>query len=193
MPILNSRSSQFIFTFPKKWFYPSIEKDWSAFYQKLPYPYESVSDFMNTTIQSISFPPFAMDVVEQTKMFGKKIDWKNSKPLTDLFTRQVTVNFKQVDGFFNYWVMQQQILEFLDFSQNQEYLNDFVIRILDNDGRLLNSIFFKEILFTSMTEFELNYAQNSPDFKSFSVTFTYNFIEIKSETTGTSIKLVGRP
>ncbi len=189
MGILNPRSSSFVFNFPKIWFYPDVKERWKIYYEKQPLPYESASDFINATVQSIVFPGFTMETISQTKQGGKEISWKNAKPINDLYAREITVNFAHVDGFFNYWMLQDNINAFLSFDQKNEFMADLVIRVLDNEGYIMSSIFLKEVLFKSMSELELSYSSNTPDFKSFSLTFSYNFIEIKLEAVGSTIKL----
>jgi len=189
MGILNSRSSNFIFNFPKDWFYPEIQEKWTPYYKKQPLPYETAADFINVTVQSISFPGFNMEEVSQQKKGGKRIDFKSAKNVNDLYGNEVTINFAHVDGFFNYWMLQDNINLFLNFDQTDLYLPDFTIRILDNEGFIMTSIFMKEILFKSFSELELSYTNNSFDFKSFSVTFSYNNLEIKLEAAEKSIQL----
>ncbi len=190
MGLLNPRSSNFVFNFPKVWFYPEVNARWKTYYEKQPLPYETVSDFINVTVQSIVFPGFNMETVQQIKKFGKTIDFKNAAPVTDLYTHEITVNFAHVDGFFNYWVLQDNINAFVDFNQEKLYMEDLSIRVLDNDGYVMSSIFLKEVLFKSMSELELSYSSNNPEFKSFSITFSYNFIEVKIESSGSTIKLM---
>ena len=130
-----------------------------------------------------------MNNVSQTKKYGKQIDWKNSKPINDLYTREITVNFAHVDGYFNYWMLQDNINYFTSFSQEKQYMENLVIRVLDNEGFINSSIILTEVLFVSMSELELSYSSNTPDFKSFSITFSYNYIDIKLESIGSSIQL----
>ena len=189
MGLLNPRASNFVFNFPKVWFYEPVVDRWKEYYKRQPLPFETVADFVNVSVQSIVFPGFSMNNVSQTKKYGKQIDWKNSKPINDLYTREITVNFAHVDGYFNYWMLQDNINYFTSFSQEKQYMENLVIRVLDNEGFIYSSIILTEVLFVSMSELELSYSSNTPDFKSFSITFSYNYIDIKLESIGSSIQL----
>lgn len=189
MGLLNPRASNFVFNFPKVWFYEPVVDRWKEYYKRQPLPFETVADFVNVSVQSIVFPGFSMDNVSQTKKHGKQIDWKSSKPINDLYTREITVNFAHVDGYFNYWMLQDNINFFTSFSQEKQYMENLVIRVLDNEGFINSSIILTEVLFVSMSELELSYSSNTPDFKSFSITFSYNYIDIKLESIGSSIQL----
>jgi hypothetical protein len=190
MSILNSTYNSFIFNFTKNFIPENVTSRWEPYVKRTPTPYDTVTHFLNSTIQSVSFPPINMDIVQQNKKvigkFPKERDFKNSKLIDDLFTRELTITFKTTEGFANYWIMQEVLISYLDFQNKQLYLEDFYLRMIDQDGYILSSVVFKEVIFTGLSGINLSYADNVPEFKSFDATFKFNFIDI-NVTTGAEV------
>ena len=63
--ILNSKNNQFIFKLPKGFIYPDIEEKYNFYLKRLPTPFETITDYVNHTIQSVTFPAVNSDEVEQ--------------------------------------------------------------------------------------------------------------------------------
>ena len=184
MSILNSTYNSFIFNFTKNFITPSISDRWDPYVKRIPLPYDTVTHFLNSTIQAVDFPPVSMDTVQQMIKFKEK-DFKNSKDPIDLLTRELTVTFKTTEGFANYWIMKEILEDYLDFKNKDLYLEDLYLRMIDQDGHILSTTIFKQIIMTSISGLNLSYADNVPEFKSFDVTFSFNFVKIEV-TTGIS-------
>lgn len=180
---LNARANSFYFQFPKNFFTPAVIAEYEKYYKNLPIPYDTIGDFMNSTIQSISFPSMQIPLVEQVRPLGKIQNYKSSQNIQDMFTRDFTITFKLVDGFFNYWIMLANIIDFLDFKNttDKNFKDYLILRLLDTKGNIVTSIFFKQVLITSMTEFNLSYSSNNPTFTTFTVGFKFNLMDIKNE------------
>ncbi len=115
-----------------------------------------------------------MDPVSQRRLRGKQQEYKNSVPLEDLVNREITISMKTYDGYVNYWIFLENIMEYLSFDNNEEYLTDLQMRFIDQDGRALLTTQFKKPLFKSMSEISLNnYADTTPDFRTFNAVFGF--------------------
>lgn len=188
MSILNSTYNSFIFNFTKSFIPENIKNRWHPYVKRAPMPYDTVTHFLNSTIQSISFPAISMDTVQQNKkLFGKytkERDFKGSKVAEDLYTREITVTFKTTEGFANYWIMQEVLINYIDFNNKEIYIEDLHLRMIDQDGYILSTVALKEVIFTGISGINLSYADNVPEFKSFDATFKFNFIDIDVTTGG---------
>ena len=180
--LINARQNSFFFQFPKGFFSADLETKYLAYIKRMPIPYDTLRDFMNSTIQQISLPTFqSIDNVEQTRPGGLTQRYKSSTALQNLLRREFTISFKLGEGFINYWIMYDTILEFLDFQNKEEYLPDMVLRLLDNNGVVMASVTMQQSIFTSLGEVQLNYGSTTPSLSTFTVGFKCNYLQTTLE------------
>lgn len=178
--LLNVRQNGFIFNFPPDYFHPEIKEKYKKYYQSLILPYDTINDFMSSTIQSINFPGWQMDPTSQIRLFGKKQEYKNSTQVVDLFTREFTITFKLTDAYLNYFIFLENSLKYLNFSnREQPTFSPMRLSLLDNEGYLVSSIIFKEPILKSQDGFTLSYSSSTPDFKVFTAKFSYFDFDIE--------------
>lgn len=178
--LLNVRQNGFIFSFPPDYFAPEIKEKYKKYYQSLILPYDTINDFMSATIQSIDFPGWQMEPTVQTRLFGKKQEYKNSTQVVDLFTREFTVTFKLTDAYLNYFIFLENSLKYLDFSnRDQPTFSPMRLSLLDNEGYLVSSIIFKRPVLKSQEGFKLSYSSATPDFRTFTAKFAYFDFDIE--------------
>jgi len=176
--LINSKNSNFYFVFPRGFFPKSVTEKYLPYLKKQPTAYDSIDQLMNSSIQSITFPSLNATTVEQVRYLGKKVSYKGATPIQDLFSRDFTISFRNVDGYVNYFIMLDTLLYFLNFKNPDQHVMDFVLRTMDNQGNIVTSVSFKESILTSISNLEFNYTQNSPQNSSFNLGFTCNYIDI---------------
>ena len=180
--ILNARQNGFIFTFPKGFILPEVVEKYEKYINRMPIPYDTVDTFINSTIQQVNFPTLrTIDSVEQIRPGGFRQSYKSSTTLQNLIKRDFTVTFKLGEGFIIYWVLYENIIKFLDFQNPNEYLPDFRLLLLDNDGIVMASVLLQQPIYTSLSEIQLNYASTTPQFSTFSIGFKCNYVNVKLE------------
>ena len=179
--ILNPKSNSFYFNFPKGFFSERVIAKYSKYIERQPIPFDSVQSYVNSTIQSIGFPGMSIDSVEQVRPLGKKISYKSSTPVQELFNKDFNISFKMADGFVNYFIMLDTVLDFINFGNPQNFIQNLPVRIMDNEGNIVTSVTFQEVLFTSFSELELNYTNNNPSYTSFTLGFKCNYLDIVLE------------
>lgn len=177
--ILNSRNNSFIFFFPPTFFSEKIKKKYEKYYKSLVLPYDTIEDFMSSTIQQIEFPSWSMNLIEQTRVLGKRQNYKNSVPIVDLFKREFTITFKLSDAYLNYFIFLENSLEFLNFNNDEESMSPMRLSLLSNDGYLVASIIFKNPILKSQDGIKLSYSSVTPDFKTFNASFMYFDFDIE--------------
>lgn len=176
--ILNARNNSFVLFFPPNFFSPEIKEKYKKYYKSLVLPYDTLEDFMSSTIQQISMPGWSMELAQQTRTFGKRQEYKNAEPIAELFKREFTITFKLADAFINYWVFLDNALNYLDHENNQQVLEPFRLSFLSNEGYLVNSVLFKKPILKGQSELNLSYSSVTPDFKTFTATFQYYEFDI---------------
>ena len=179
--LLNVRQNGFIFSFPPDYFSEKVKEKYKKYYQSLILPYDTINDFMSSTIQSIDFPGWQMNPAQQTRLFGKKQDYKDATQIPDLFTREFSITFKMTDAYLNYFIFLENSLNFLDFENNKTLptFPPMRLSLLDNQGYLMASIIFNKPILKSQEGFKLSYSSGVPDFKTFTAKFAYFDFDIE--------------
>jgi len=171
--LLNVRQNGFVLLFPPDFFSPAIMEKYKSYYQSLILPYDKVEDFMSSTIQSINFPGWRMSPAQQTRIYGKKQDFKNSVPIADDFERELTVTFKLTDAYLNYFIFLENALSYLDFNNKVQTFSPIRLVLMDNQGYSVASVIFNKPILKEQDGFRLSYSANTPEFKTFQAKFTY--------------------
>lgn len=173
----SAQNNQFFFNLPIDFVGENIEDKYKLLLEKNFIQYESVIDYINSTIKEIIIPSFQMESSMQNIKRGKEIYWKDARNVFDNFTRELDITFRAVDSYLNYFMLLDVIKEF-NLNTDLQYIPYFQVHILDKDGDILYTILYKEILLKSISEVRLSY--NLTDFseKTFTVTFLYNFLDI---------------
>jgi hypothetical protein len=178
--ILNARNNGFAFFFPPKFFAPQITKKYEKYYRSLILPYDTIEDFMSSTIQQIELPGWQMDPVHQTRTLGKRQEYKNSKPVADLFKREFTITFKMADAFVNYWLFLENSLNYLDTITSEiDHFEPMRLSFLSNEGYMVTSALFRKPILKGQEGIKMSYSSVTPEFRTFSATFSYFKLDVE--------------
>lgn len=123
-------------------------------------------------------PSLSIDTVEQISSTDPYVS-KGGKRFETYIDHSFNITFKTYEGYINYWIMFDLFREYYAFDNKQAFLPDINITFLDHIGFELLNINFNEIIFTSLSELELNYSSNTAEFRSFTAGFKYNFISVQ--------------
>jgi len=182
MGILNAKSNMFTIWFPPNFFYSSVKKNWEPVVKRLKLPYQNVEDFFNASIQSISFPSVdLMTVHQQQRQFD--IEYRGGKELEPIFERTLDVTFKLSEGFITYWMIFDQIEEYLKYKEDDVFWPSMYVSFLDHHGFELVAFEFNKIVPTGLSTFDVSYATTAAEFNTFSLGLKYNRFNIKRRTT----------
>lgn len=192
--LLNSRQNSFVVNLPQDFFNEKISKKYEKYYRNLILPYRSLSDFMASTIQSINFPGLTSQTLSQTRTLGKIQDVQPAKPIADRFTRELKITFKLTDAYLNYFIMMDNVLNFLNPANvnpkntqkslgqalsiqnadgNHPFFSPIRLTLLNNEGFGVSSIIFNRPIITNFSAVTLSYSATTPQFQTFSVDFKY--------------------
>ena len=195
--ILSARQNGFLISFPETFFSKEISKKYEKYYNSLIMPYETIEDFMASTIQSVTFNGFTVPMVSQVRPLGKMQEFHSAKPIAEMFERKFTIKFKLSDAYLNYFIFLDNALNYLD-QGNLEPTNlrrslngigkpsvvdpqgitmdPIRLTLLNNEGYAVSSIVFNHPILSGMTQISLSYNENAPKFNTFEVSFQfYNF------------------
>lgn len=176
--ILSSKNNNFIVKFPNNFLYPSINEKYERYVKRLGIPYENVTDYLNASIQQISFAGSDNETVRQTLM-EDPVRWKSGFRFGIEYQRDFDITFKNYEGYINYWIMFEQLREFLSYDNEQQFLPNISLTFLDQTGFEFITIEYKQILMRSISDLDLDYSSNTPEFQTFTCGFSFNYFEIK--------------
>lgn len=176
--ILNSLNNQFVIIFPPGFFYPEIVKRWEPVVKRMKLPYQSLEDFINATVQSITFPSVDINGVQQPQS-QFQIQYRPGKELEPLIEKNLTITFKLSEGFISYWILFEQIEMFLEYGEKVPFWPPLYVSFLDHKGFELVVFSFEKIIPTSLSQFEVAYSQTAADFNTFNMGIRYNRFNIK--------------
>jgi len=181
---ISSQNSQFIFNLPVTFLAEEKYEQFEKLMIKNYVPYDNITDYLSSTIKDIIFPNLSFDNSEQITKYGKKAYWKETGMIWDKFTSEVDITFRSVDSHLNYFILLEILVE--SYLNTQKFWVDmFNISILDKDGNLIYTILFREILLKSISELRLAYNIQDLSEKTFTITFSFNWLDINWELTET--------
>lgn len=180
--ILNSRNNLFNFKFPRNFIPEEVAEKYRPYLNRMPGNLLTEPiDFVNYSIQGISMPGMSFDPLEQTPNDGTVTYHRGSIPIQNTVERQFTLELQLLDGFINYWIMQDTLLYYYSKNVRKPFLEDLKMQILDSEGIHVMSAVFEKPIMNSITELELNMSTNIAEFSTFSLNFYYNKFNIKLE------------
>lgn len=174
---ISSQNNQFLFNLPIDFIDVRLEEKFLLLFEKNWIPYDSVISYINSSIKEIVFPSIQFETSEQVIKRGKNISWKDANNVFDTYTRELDITFRSMDSHLNFFMIQEVLINFF-LNNDQPYIPYLHLSILDKDGDIIYNINFKEILLKSISENRLSYNVTDVSEKTFSITFTYNFIDV---------------
>jgi hypothetical protein len=167
----------YVVRFPRNFFYPEIEQRWTPIVKRLKLQYQTLEDFVNATVQSVTFPEMILTPVPQPQtMFN--IKYRGGKELEPILDKNLTVTFKLMEGFITYWMFFEQIELYQKYAGSNPFWPSMYVSFLDHHGFELLVFEFEKIVPLGMSQFNVNYSTVTADFNTFTLNMTYNRFKI---------------
>ena len=181
--ILNSRNNLFNFKFNRKFIPEAVATKYRPYLDRMPGNVISEPiDYVNYSIQGMSIPGISFDPVEISPNDGSKIYHRGAIPIQNTVAdRQITVELQLLDGYINYWILQDTLLYYYSKTEKKPFLDDLKLQIMDAEGIHVMSAMFEKPIFNEISELELNMSSNIAEFATFTLNFYYNTFNIKLE------------
>ena len=181
--ILNALNNNFVIWFPQNFFYPEVEQKWAPVVKRLKLPYETLEDFINASIQKISFPNINLANPTQQQI-QYAIKYRTGKEVEAAFNKEMTVTFKLAEGFISYWMLFEQIELFLFYKDTQPFWPPLYVSFLDHHGFELVAFSFEKIIPEGLSELDISYATTAADFNTFNIQLRFNRFNIDRRIKG---------
>lgn len=180
--ILNSRNNLFNFKFPRKFIPEEVSEKYKKYLNRMPGNLMTEPiDFINYSIQGVSIPGISFTPIEQAPNDGTITYHRGSVAIQNTIERQFTIEMQLLDGFINYWIMQDTLLYYYSKQQRAPFTDDLKLQILDAEGIHVMSAVFEKPIFNEISELELNMSSNIAEFSTFTLNFYYNKFNLKLE------------
>ena len=180
--ILNSRNNLFNFKFPRNFIPKEVADKYRKYLNRMPGNLMTEPiDYINYSIQGVALPGISFDPIEQSPNDGTKTYHRGALPIQNTIERQFTIEMQLMDGYINYWIMQDTLLYYYSRAKREPFLDDLKLQILDAEGIHVMSAVFEKPIMNSISELELNMSTNIAEFSTFQLTFYYNKFNIKLE------------
>lgn len=173
--IINSRNNLFNFRFPRTFIPKEVADKYRKYLNRMPGNLVTEPiDFINYAIQGIQLPGISFDPISQAPNDGTITYHRGAIPIQNTIERQFTVEMQLLDGYINYWIMQDTLLYYYAKTTKAPFINDLKLQILDAEGIHVMSAVFEKPILNSITDLELNMSSNIAEFNTFSLNFYYN-------------------
>jgi len=182
MGILNAKQNMFCIWFPPNFFYPKVVETWTPVIKRMKLQYQTVEDFFNASIQSVSIPAVDLATAEQQQR-QFKATYRGGKEFEPVFPKTFDVTFKLSEGFVTYWMIFDQIEEYLLYKEDEVFWPPMYVSFLDHHGLELVAFEFNKIVPTGLSNFDVSYATTAAEFNTFSLGLKYTRFNIKRRTT----------
>lgn len=176
---LTTVNNQFHFSLPLDFIPESREERYMDLLKAKRKLAPSVIDYINSTIQTVSFPSINFPVVNNPQILKRKqIKWKTVGNIYDLFDDTITVTFLNVDSNINYIIMLDVLMNHY-LNVDKPYDSSIVVTMLDQNRQALYHIQFRDVIWTGMSDNTFAFNDSAVQNKTFTATFTYNFIDFE--------------
>lgn len=177
--ILNAKNNNWRFELPRDFFKDHITERYLKIIKRLPCPYTNVRDWTNSLVQGISWNAVDLPVVTQENLHNPQTPHRGKGNLEFSFDKTIDVTFKLSEGYINYWLMFEHLSYFYDYTTKSEdrFFKKFVVSFLDNIGYELVAIELGRVVMTGLSNLDLSFTSNIPDFKTFDVSFQFTTFE----------------
>ncbi len=174
---LNAKNNNFRVEFGRDFFTKDVIDKWTPYIKKMPVPYDNVRDYIDASIQSITFPSVEGPVVNQT-LNEDPVIWKGRGRLERWMSRDFSITFKLCEAYLNYWIMFDQLREFYSYKEKDYMKGDIILQFLDNNGFEFVAFRYGKVVYKGISELNLSFSSNVPEFQTFTCGFSCNYPEI---------------
>ena len=178
--LLNSLSQAFVVSFDLNFFYPSINEYYIPEMRRQWLCYNTVEDFMNSQISSVTFPGFSTQNVQQNIGLNP-IQKRPAKQTDEVIDKTLTLTIKTTESLLSYFICRSQYSEFIKLGRYMSlYMPDIRISLLNDGGFETFTYVYHQLTPTNISQLELSYAARLGSFNTFTWQFSYNFYDIWS-------------
>lgn len=172
-------NNMFNFLLPQEFIPDVIEKRYIKLLKAQRKLHNSVIDYINSNVLSITYPSINFPITSNEQIVKrKKIHWKTVGNIYDLFNKEFTLTFSNVDSNICYKIVQEALIyHYLDTSK--AYDNNIIVELLDENRKNIFIEIYRNVIFTGISDTTLAFNNQAIQSQTFTVNFTCNYIDIE--------------
>ena len=176
---LGTINNQFHINLPIDFVPEELEDRYLAYLKSKNKIYSTVKDYLDSTCKTISYPGVTFPTVtNEQNIMRKKIKWKTVGNVYDLYDKEMTITFNDVDSKTNY-LMMQDILTNHYLNTDIAYDQNIMVTVVDENRNALYHIQYRSVIWTGITPNTFSFGEQVVESKTFDISFTYNYIDIQ--------------
>lgn len=190
---LSPRYDLFKFSLPKDFLPQQIIEKYSPIINSQPGVLSTPIDYLNESIQGISFPGISDILISQTQHGSNGIqrmrDRINTEPRHEIYYTTTSnpldkigndfkVTFRQNQGLYNYFMLYETTLYQLSKEYSREPISLY-IELLGEGGKVISYIMLNDVLIDGIDGLEFNFSKIERESGTFDLNFKFNNIEFK--------------
>lgn len=181
--VLNNKPQMFSIYFNEQFFYKEVREKWGPIIERMRLPYQSVSDFMNAQIQTVSFPGLNLDnPTQQREQYT--VTYPTGGELEPLVSKDLSITFKLTESYISYFILWDQLdiyLHYVNGGHNKKpcWMEPLQLAFISDAGFQLSEFIFREITPVSLSELNLSYAAQIASYNTFTFGLRYNIFDVK--------------
>lgn len=180
---INPRNDLFRFYFPENFFRPSIINKYTRFLKQEYYYFDDFQDVINESIKELVFPSVQYTPQEQIQSgtsgnnSANNIYYRTPENIQRLQEKTVEVTLRHTDGYITYFCLLEHFYFYFNPENNKERIGNMSLQTLSSDGYVMTTLYFKNCIFTGISELPLSYANQDRPESTFTITFYFNLFD----------------
>jgi len=172
--------TSFRFYFPRSWFSKSINDRYIGVLRDNIVPYESIADYINSTITNAVIPGIVdQGSAPQYNRIGNSLVYKGSLAQTEMIDREIVLTMTLKGSYMNWVIMYLQMMEYLSWeNRDQNFMPDVFCQILDYDDNVIIELIYKQVRLASISSVDLATSENGIVNKNFDFKLGYGSVEV---------------
>jgi len=176
--ILSAKNNNFRVELSSEFFDEEVIKKYEFVIKNLPSPYKTIRNYINAGIQEFSLPSISLPIVEQVNIHNVVTPWKGKGNMEYNTEKDMNITWKLYEGYLNWFIMQDILQNFYKYTQRKQFMPDIILSLLDNQGYELVAIKYTGIIYYGISELNLSFSSNIPEFNTFTCNFRARDFEI---------------
>jgi len=193
-----ARKDLFYVEFTKKFIPQEIEDFYRPYVKNMPTQIDSPRVLVESSLQAVTVPSYRFDGVNQSQVDtlnknSNSTNWRSTINPQEGATKSLTLTFKLLNGYINYWILLDTLFFHYDFKNAEAFIGDISLRMLDNQENVMFTRVYKDCIFTGISDFELSYSDNIQTFETFTIDLQYSNAETIFANPGNPNMFIANP